>query len=49
MLHAGNQVSIFYGPNSWAYTKLDYITDKTADEMAALLGNGDAGITIAVN
>lgn len=24
-------------------------TDKTADEMAALLGNGDAGITIAVN
>ena len=26
-----------------------HITDKTANEMAALLGNGDVGITIAVN
>ena len=49
VLYAGNQVSIFYGPNSWAYTKLGHITDKTANEMAALLGNGDVGITIAVN
>ena len=46
VLYAGNQIVIFYGSNSWAYTRLGHITDKTADEMAALLGNGDVTITI---
>ena len=48
VLYAGDQVSIFYGSNTWAYTKLGHITDKTADEMTDLLGNRDASITIAV-
>lgn len=48
VLYAGNQISIFYGANSWAYTKLGHITDKTADEMADLLGNGDVSVTITV-
>ena len=46
VLYAGNQISVFYGPNSWAYTKLGHITDKTANEMEDLLGNGDTTITI---
>ncbi|MDO5107480.1 MAG: cyclophilin-like fold protein [Coriobacteriaceae bacterium] len=46
MLYAGDQISIFYGTNSWAYTKLGHISDKTAEEMTALLGNGDVSITI---
>lgn len=48
VLYAGNQISVFYGPNSWAYTKLGHITDRTAGEMADLLGNGDTSITIAI-
>lgn len=48
VLYAGNQISVFYGPNSWAYTKLGHVTDRTADEMAELLGNGDTSITIAI-
>ena len=48
VLYAGDQISIFYGTNSWAYTRLGHITDKTADEMADLLGNGDVSITITV-
>lgn len=48
VLYAGNQISVFYGPNSWAYTKLGHITDKTAGEMADLLGNGDVSITISI-
>lgn len=48
VLYAGDQISVFYGPNSWAYTKLGHITDRTAGEMADLLGNGDTSITIAI-
>ena len=46
VLYSGNQIVVFYGSNSWAYTRLGHITDKTADEMAALLGNRDVTITI---
>ena len=46
VLYSGNQIVVFYGSNSWAYTRLGHITDKTAAEMAALLGNGDVTITI---
>ena len=46
VLYEGNQISIFYGSNSWAYTKLGHITNKTADELTGLLGNGDVSITI---
>ena len=47
VLYSGNQIVVFYGSNSWAYTRLGRITDKTADEMKALLGNGDVTITLA--
>ena len=46
VLYAGNQMVVFYGSNTWAYTKLGHITDKTAQEMAALLSNGNTTITI---
>lgn len=48
VLYAGNQISVFYGSNSWAYTKLGHISGRTAGEMADLLGNGDTSITIAI-
>jgi hypothetical protein len=46
VLYAGDQISIFYGPNSWSYTRLGHITNKTVDEMTDLLANSDVGITI---
>ena len=46
VLYSGNQLVIFYGSNSWAYTRLGHVTDKTAREMAELLGNGDITVTI---
>ena len=46
ILYSGDQIVVFYGSNSWAYTRLGHITDKTAQEMAELLGNGDVTITI---
>ncbi|MDO4798612.1 MAG: cyclophilin-like fold protein [Coriobacteriales bacterium] len=47
VLYSGSQIVVFYGSNSWAYTRLGNITSQTADGMASLLGNGDVSITIA--
>ena len=46
VLYSGNQIVVFYGSNSWAYTKLGKITDKTASEMKELLENGDITLTL---
>ena len=47
VLYSGNQIVVFYGSNSWAYTRLGHITDQSAEEMAQLLGNGDVCITLS--
>ena len=46
VLYAGDQIVVFYGANSWAYTRLGHIADRTAAEMADMLGNGDVTISI---
>ena len=46
VLYSSSQMVVFYGSNSWAYTRLGRITDKTPEEMRALLGNGDITITL---
>ncbi len=46
VLYSGNQIVVFYGSNSWAYTRLGHISDQSAEDMAALLGQGDVTITL---
>ena len=48
VLYSGNQLVVFYGHNSWAYTRLGHITDKTPEEMRALLSNGNVIITLSI-
>ena len=48
VLYAGNQIVVFYGSNSWAYTRLGHITDKNAAEMAELLGQGDVRLSLSI-
>ena len=48
VLYSGNQLVVFYGSDSWAYTRLGHITDKTPEEMRMLLSNGDVTITISM-
>ena len=48
VLYSSNQLVVFYGSNSWAYTRLGHITDKTPEEMRTLLSNGDVTITISM-
>lgn len=46
VLYSGDQIVIFYGNNSWAYTRLGHV-ELTQDEMSGLLGHGDVSITIS--
>ncbi len=48
VLYSGSQIVIFYGSNSWAYTRLGRITDKSEPELKELLGNGDVSITLSL-
>lgn len=45
VLYSGNQIVIFYGSNSWAYTRLGHV-DLSQQEMRDLLGSGDVSITL---
>lgn len=46
VLYQGNQIVIFYGSNSWSYTRLGRINDLTGWESA--LGNGDVTVTFSL-
>ena len=45
VLYSGNQIVVFYGSNSWAYTKLGHI-GLSEEELTKLLGNGDVVLEI---
>ena len=45
VLYSGNQIVVFYGTNSWAYTRLGHV-ELSAPEMSDLLSHGDVTITL---
>ena len=47
VLYSGNQMVVFYGSNTWAYTCLGHITDKTNEELTQLLSNGNVTVTLS--
>ena len=47
VLYSGNQLVVFYGSNSWSYTKLGKI-NLSQKELEKLLGNGDVTITLVL-
>ena len=47
VLYSSSQIVIFYGSNSWAYTRLGHITDKSGEELKDLLSNGDVTVTFS--
>ena len=49
MLYQGDQISIFYSSNSWSYTKLGEITNKTESELKNILGNSNATLVLSIN
>ena len=48
VLYSGNQIVVFYGSNSWSYTKLGHITEQDIERMTELLNSGDVMVTLSV-
>ena len=48
MLYNGNNICIFYGNNSWSYTPLGKVDEKTADELKAFFGTGTVSVTYSL-
>ena len=48
MLYQGNNMVIFYGSNSWSYTRLGKIDGATASNLRQFLGNGDVTLTLSL-
>ncbi|MBO7727065.1 MAG: hypothetical protein J6S50_00920 [Oscillospiraceae bacterium] len=48
VLYSGNQIVLFYGSNSWSYTRLGQISDRSADELTEILGNGNVTLTLTM-
>ena len=46
VLYQGNQIVLFYGSNSWSYTRLGKIDDLTG--WAEALGSGDVSVTFSL-
>ena len=49
VLYSGSNIVIFYGSNSWSYTRLGKITGLSVSELEGLLGNGDVSLTISLS
>ena len=49
MLYQGNQMVIFYGSNSWSYTRLGKIDGATTSNLRQFLGNGDVTLTLSLD
>ena len=48
VLYSGNQLVMFYGSNSWAYTRLGRITGMSREDLTALLGVGGVTATLSL-
>ena len=48
MLYQGDQITVFIGSNSWAYTPLGHIEGATSESLAEALGDGDVEVTLTL-
>lgn len=48
VLYSGNSIVLFYGSNSWAYTRLGKIQGLDESELRQLLGAGDVSIRLVM-
>ena len=48
VLYSRNQLVVFFGSNSWSYTKLGHINGLSADELTVLLDKERAVIGLQI-
>jgi hypothetical protein len=46
VLYTSDSIVVFYGSNSWSYTRLGHIEDKSEDELRELLSGNNVVITM---
>ena len=49
ILYNGNQVALFYGNNSWSYTRLGKIQYGSLDELKSFLKAGAGKISVTLS
>ena len=47
VLYSSDKIVVFYGSNSWSYTRLGKI-NMSQKELEQLLGNGDVTVTLSI-
>lgn len=48
ILYQGNQITIYYGTNTWSFTKLAVIENATKESLLDVLGSGDVNVTFSL-
>lgn len=48
ILYQGNQITIYYGTNSWNFTKLAVIEGATKESLLKVLGSGNVDVTFSL-
>ena len=48
ILYSGNQIVLFYGSNTWSYTRLGKIINMNEEQLRELLSKGNVSITISI-
>ena len=50
ILYSGDQIVLFYGSNSWSYTRLGHIDNATVEQLKSFLkaGKGTVSVTLSV-
>lgn len=49
MLYTGNNIVIFYGENTWAYTPLGVLDTNDPEEIRNFVGNGNKQVTLSAD
>ena len=49
ILYSGNQIVLFYGSNSWSYTRIGKIEYGTNEELKSFLKAGQGKITVTLS
>lgn len=48
VLYQGDQITVYYGSNSWNFARLAHVEGATADQMRAFLGEGSVDVTFSL-
>lgn len=49
ILYQGDQITLYYDTNSWSFTRLGKVQGVTADELRAILGDGNVKMVLTIS